>query len=389
LGSHLEPGRIPVCSDNPFVPRMGARVPEYVILDTTALWVDLRLVKLASKVLLTAAEEGEYVLVLPEVVRREAVNHRRREIRKLSNDIRSVQRRLSDLHSGFPAAYLHLEDEDALLDRYDSHLRSAIEGSGGRIESIPDVPHESLIEKALEIRKPFGEKGRGYRDALIWESVANLAASGEVALITNNHFDFNAGSSVDKDGTRALHDDLVADLRRRNIDSSNVVVYPDVETFVQHQITDELASWLLERAAEPIAKLWEVVDRHEDEIRDATMEYLLFGDWTADGIEIMSPHIPEEVNIGEVHDILETVVDEAEYHGPGTIEGTVVVQAFVRVTFQLEVFSDRERLPHPSGPFRENATVQVKLHVTWREDYDRLEIRDLEGPYGGYIEVYD
>jgi hypothetical protein len=366
-----------------------ARMPEYVVLDTTALWVDLRLVKLASKVLLTAAAEDEYILVLPEVVRREAVNHRRREIRKLSNDIRSVRMRLSDLRSGFSAAHIDIEDEDALLERYDSHLRSAIEGSGGRIESIPDVPHESLIGRALENRKPFGEKGRGYRDALIWESVAALAASGEVALITNNHSDFNASSAVREDGTRALHDDLIADLRQRNIDSSNVAVYPDVETFVQHQITDQLASWLLERAEEPIAKLWEVIDRHEDEIREATWEYLLFGDWTADGIEIMSPHIPEDINIGDVHDILETIVDEAEYHGPGTLEGTVVVQAFVRVTFQLEVYSDGERQPHPHGPFRENATVQVKLHVTWREDDDRLEIRSLEGPYGGYIEVHD
>jgi hypothetical protein len=219
--------------------------------------------------------------------------------------------------------------------------------------------------------------------------VAALAASGEVAFITNNHSDFNASSAVSEDGTRKLHNDLVTDLCRRGIDSENVAIYPNVETFVQHQITDQLASWLLERAEEPIAKLWEVIhDSHKDEIIDATTDYL-YNRPIADGIEIMSPRIPEDVCIVEVHDITETVVDEAEYSRPGIIIGNVAIRAFVQVEFQLEVYTDRERVPHPNGPFRENAGVEIKLHVKWREDIDQLEIENIEGPYGGYIEVFD
>jgi PIN domain len=87
--------------------------------------------------------------------------------------------------------------------RFEEGLRQR----GVRILPIPDVPHERLVSRDLARRKPFDE-GRGYRDALIWESVLALAKEEPVpvVLVSANRRDF---------GAEALHGHLAEDLAAR------------------------------------------------------------------------------------------------------------------------------------------------------------------------------
>ncbi|WP_421735237.1 PIN domain-containing protein [Cellulomonas sp.] len=78
--------------------------------------------------------------------------------------------------------------------------------------TCPDVPVSDLLARDLDIRKPFDENGKGFRDALIWETIRDLCDKLEgadtlVVFMTNNHKDFCAGKG------RTLHTHLRDELR--------------------------------------------------------------------------------------------------------------------------------------------------------------------------------
>ncbi|MFQ5734756.1 MAG: PIN domain-containing protein, partial [Planctomycetaceae bacterium] len=80
---------------------------------------------------------------------------------------------------------------------------------------IPENPasHRSLIQRALERRKPFGQKDGGYRDALIWQCILHDIAGRDrlTVFVTQNTNDFAA-----KDGTQ-FHRHLLDDLENHNL----------------------------------------------------------------------------------------------------------------------------------------------------------------------------
>lgn len=77
------------------------------------------------------------------------------------------------------------------------------------IEEIPDVPHVDLVRKAVMRQAPFNEKGAGYRDALIWETVKETlrTTTQGVTFVTRNSSDFGGS---ERDGIKqSLVDELV------------------------------------------------------------------------------------------------------------------------------------------------------------------------------------
>ena len=62
---------------------------------------------------------------------------------------------------------------------------------------MPQVSHADLVERDLSSRKPFSPTGKGYRDALIWESVVELCTdltdADTLIFVTDNKSDFCHG----------------------------------------------------------------------------------------------------------------------------------------------------------------------------------------------------
>ena len=98
------------------------------------------------------------------------------------------------------------------------------------ILDYPEVSHEHLVNRAIARRKPFDQKGSGYRDALIWETILERVApaTDQVLLITNDQ-DFS-----DKDGN--LHPDLIRDLEDREIANDKVVLIRSIKDLVDERI---------------------------------------------------------------------------------------------------------------------------------------------------------
>lgn len=56
---------------------------------------------------------------------------------------------------------------------------------GFEILPWPDVSHERLVARAVNRHPPFDANGGGYRDALVWESVRELAAQGKKVVLAS------------------------------------------------------------------------------------------------------------------------------------------------------------------------------------------------------------
>ncbi|MER8011085.1 PIN domain-containing protein [Streptomyces sp. NPDC094149] len=192
-------------------------------VDTNAFYSDLELQNQAWKSILLRGSRGQIQLWIPEVVVREVV---RLHARKLEEAIRKMRTGLSEvrnlrLDEGIIPDRKKLEQEvRAKAADYEVRLRSTLVGAGVKILPLPSVPHEVLLERAMNEEKPFRLKARdpenkgpdGYRDALIWLSIAEAAStltdSDLLLFVTANHADFCEGNNEDV----SLSPILLADL---------------------------------------------------------------------------------------------------------------------------------------------------------------------------------
>jgi hypothetical protein len=180
----------------------------HVILDSTALISDFHLSSAASRGLLEGGKAGVIRLGVPELVLLEVVHKWGQRVDEMvvkAESVVTAARRLG--LSSLPVAIPSVDDEVA---SYEISLRHKLEEASVVVHAIPAVSHEFLVNKAIQRKSPFADKGTGYRDALIWETVKEILRTSEeaVTLVTNNKSDF--GSS-DGGISQGLLDELTDD----------------------------------------------------------------------------------------------------------------------------------------------------------------------------------
>lgn len=202
-----------------------------VILDSTALIADFQLTTAAMSGLLGGSKERRINLFVPELVLLEVV-HKWRErvsdvVAKAESTVQSAKRvGLNSLAVTMPS----IDDEVAA---YEGHLRQKLKDAFVEICAIPDVSHKTLVEKAIQRRAPFADRGAGYRDALIWESVKEVLQTGDgsVVFVTANKSDF--GSSPN-----SIPQDLLDELTQEDIAHSQLMIVATTadaaETTLEH-----------------------------------------------------------------------------------------------------------------------------------------------------------
>jgi predicted nucleic acid-binding protein len=158
----------------------------FVVLDSTVLIADFGLNALPVKALLDLPKRGKATVVVPEVVILETAAHWRRNAEQAVSKFGAASRSLGQF-----APELREFDLAEAAAAYETWLRSEFASKRVKIVGHPDVPHDVLVRAAIERRKPFSESGRGYRDALLWQTALKLADENKVALVTNNSSDFS------------------------------------------------------------------------------------------------------------------------------------------------------------------------------------------------------
>lgn len=181
-----------------------AKVP-VVVVDTTEFrrdltlsgswWLQVRLWGLAGKI----------QLWVPEVVVREAAKHYSTQLNLHLSKLRDADAALGKLNfenGTQPSIEDYRSWADGLSAGYEQWLRDWLGHVGAVILPLPKMPHDEILSRALREEKPFRMKGDGtkkgpdgYRDMLIWASVAehsraHLGTSDTLVLVTDNHTDF-------------------------------------------------------------------------------------------------------------------------------------------------------------------------------------------------------
>jgi hypothetical protein len=169
-------------------------------------------------------------LHVPDIVFREVVNNYCEEYNKI---IRLAAR------IGITDHY-HLFNIDDEKSRYEEYFRSRLSQVHYSLIGYPNISHETLAVKALLRKKPFKQNGSGYRDALIWANVLDLAVIGDpspVGFVSENTNDFSSISNPNQ-----LHPDLMEDMvtRTENNPIIEIRYFTSLESFVREQIIPSL-----------------------------------------------------------------------------------------------------------------------------------------------------
>jgi hypothetical protein len=121
------------------------------------------------------------------------------------------------------------------VEKYRNTLKKELSRHNAKIVDYPKAEHHQLVERELAHKKPFSARG-GYRDALIWLSVLEIAESADdkVILVTGNTADFG-------DGSGNLHEDLLQDLRDRGLSDDEVILITCLKDVVERFVEPSLA----------------------------------------------------------------------------------------------------------------------------------------------------
>ncbi len=193
-----------------------------VVIDTTVIGQGFNSRSAELRLLKNFLERTNAELCVPGVVYDEAINLVRKSIEQLNTSVNATQRLTGD-EKTYPKI-----DAKKGLAAYSRALDALIKDLKGSVLPYPTVSHQELAKRSLTANKPFVPSGRGYRDALTWFSILEIAAKSdeEIVFISANSDDW---CQTKKDVQ--LHQDLTSDLKHRGISASRVRFFSSLGQF--------------------------------------------------------------------------------------------------------------------------------------------------------------
>lgn len=201
-----------------------------LVLDSSVICSDFWFQRSSFRILVGNMKRANLSLCIPRLVVDEVINKYREitesEYRTLAITIDKLRQLLN---SDVEVPIIESRAKQA-ADEYGKWIHATLKQLRANILDYPQLSHESLVRRALLRKKPFSDKGVGYRDALIWEVVLQLARDepDQIAFVSMNVKDF--ADKVEKD---RLHSDLAADLASSGVDAVKVSYFHTVERFVE------------------------------------------------------------------------------------------------------------------------------------------------------------
>jgi len=205
---------------------MSSNTPN-VLLDSTVFWDDPNLKSGAWALLKEFARRSAGTISVPQVVIDEVEAKFGRRFDESIEQVRNASHTLGRLIDGeYKPPELNKSDE---IGRYSTRLASRLKALGVKILPYPATSHSDLIKRQVNHLRPFQAKGTGYRDALIWDSLAEQLKKGPAncVLVTKNSEDFSAS----KETPEVLHPDLQRDLDDSH-SKAKVTIAKDLDAFL-------------------------------------------------------------------------------------------------------------------------------------------------------------
>lgn len=351
-----------------------------LILDTNVFYDDYGLQGTTLRILFEYLRKGGFRMLIPEVVFMETVNQVREKIAAAAeaNNGRVLEMRRKTGLTISPV--ITPADIEELVNKYTAFLRGRLEAVSATIAEIPSISHKMVLERDLERKKPFTKNGKGYRDALIWETVLQAASneSDPIVFISKNSSDFA------DDEKKGLHPDLLSDLANHNIDPSKITLLLAIGSFVKETLIPKLPSpeqtlvTFMQKAHPTFSLESELADTFSEKLSGQEIEHHLIG----------KPSEFESITFSMVEHIYDIEIHEEHELSPN--ERILEIEAFLDCEFDAFIFKTdlwcmaEDEMPHvwdhdwnkhyAAVSFSE--TVQVQAYISL--DMDRGKISSVE-----------
>lgn len=188
------------------------------VVDTNILLADPSLRGVAWTRLRLLGAFGPLSIVIPEVVVREVVRRRYKELKRSLSEaatkwgeaLAAMSAANVDLPEGLPTVRDLRSSSKPTSDELAERLRADLAAMGATIRPIPaSLDHDTLVNWSLWEHPPFDSTDKGYRDALIWATVREVAREAEpgsvIVFITNDNDCCDGKEAI-------LHPKLIQDL---------------------------------------------------------------------------------------------------------------------------------------------------------------------------------
>lgn len=376
-----------------------------VVVDTTVTFDDLLLRRLNWMQLLALSAKGHILLVVPDVVFRESVRHWKRQADQSLRTARSEFDKLKtslglDAGDGPPA-------DLAIVEAHEQYLRDRLTSVGAQLPALPHAATpEKLLERDLAGRRPFAASGKGFRDALNWETILELAAApttAQIFWVSRNSTDFGDGNG--------LHPDLADELS----DPAQVVLIPTLADLFRRPEFSTLIQDLAASLEELEAYLSPMLATTEDDVPAQTTDHFirfalvdaaqrLLGESVDSGYAAFEPdarygqlELPGEVEDVTI-DYVDADPDTAEWQVYESYDGTtLLVGATIEAELTFEGFVSKSAAMEPEGfvvrewdwndhysrvAFDRTAVLSFQLRVEEGVGVDSIELESAEFPAG-------
>lgn len=146
-----------------------------IVIDTNIIYGDFFLKNAQIISLCGTASRCGIEVYIPEVVVDEIINQYREKLVEICPKVNDCIRGIVQIAPQYAFNNPFTDTEkDKLLKEYELYLHNRINDLGIKIIPYPQISHKDVVKRDLARKRPFQNSGKGYRDALIWESVLDI-----------------------------------------------------------------------------------------------------------------------------------------------------------------------------------------------------------------------
>lgn len=299
----------------------------FIVIDTTETFDDPLLMGPNWTFVQCYLRREIATLVVPEIVILETINHFPKKLREIAGE---VGRSIGRLKKIVPNAVLSAPEMDIEKEttQFTEALYARLNEMGARIPTFKHIEIGRVVQRSLDRRKPFDAHGhRGFRDAILWETILELARKNEgelILLVTENTNDFGPH--------RGLAADLVDDLKRNGIAADQVTVCKCLHELVETYLIPTFANLeeLQLAIGEGRAGVFDALEMFGVQFREISSAVdRAAREWGFEELGWSSRRFYFSPRLADLN-------ETPEYFEPGDVYRTDVDEVFFSITFEVE-----------------------------------------------------
>jgi len=198
----------------------------YVLIDSCIYCADIHGSGASTTIFTEGVERLNFTLLVPEIIRDEVLNKYHQLLSSCITKYQNSTHNIQMFTGHWPKLDFPEINDQSIEERFTKSFPYSIEKSQVSLLPYPQTNHQTLAIRAISKKKPFNEKGTGYRDCLICETIKEFFISNEDAkltFVTMNHRDFLDNGK--------LHPEILEDFQSCGIDPSRIETFQNIGEF--------------------------------------------------------------------------------------------------------------------------------------------------------------